>query len=432
MFRKAWVAAIAAAAAVATTASSADAQALLGPLPSAPTSHAPLVRAACAGPVLSVACGIGSDALGAIGGAAGDVISAGTGVVGDVAMDGLSSWVGNGAAWLIERVARLVERSTRPDLAAPWFERQYSGMRSLALLLSLGFLMAALAHAALRQDLGAALRAAFVALPTAVLGCFVAVTLVQLALIATDSATAAITRQSGGDSREFFDDLAHVIVNPTEIPGFLTLIAALLAALLCLVVWIELILREAAIFLAVAFLPLTLAASVWHRTGHVSRRLGEALAALILSKLTIAGAVAFAAAALGHARGGSGGMTALLAGIAVLFLAALSPWALLRLVPLGGEHPGLHRGSVKQAARSAPGAASAAMVVRTGMKTSFAGAAAPVAGGALASGVAAAPAQPWRPPVPSTDGIRRPLPLMPSQPPVQPQQPDKAGDPREG
>jgi hypothetical protein len=104
----------------------------------------------------------------------------------------------------------------------------------------------------------------------------------------------------------------------TVMPGFLSLLGGLLTALLCIVVWIELILREAAVCLAVGFLPLSLAATVWQRTAHLVRRLVEGLAAIILSKLTIAAAVAFAASALTHGGSGKGGITVMLAGCAVL------------------------------------------------------------------------------------------------------------------
>lgn len=379
----------------------------------------PLATAACAGPVLSLACGVGEDAVGAIG----DIVGAGAGVVGGAAMDGLSSWVGEGAAWLVRRVAGLVERSTRPDLGAGWFTRQYSAMLALALVLALAFLLVALAHAALRQDPAAAARAAFVALPLALCGSFAAVALVEIFLAATDEAALIVTRRTAGDSREFFDDLANAITpsvsSPANaIPGFLALLAALFAALLCMVVWIELILREAAIYLAVAFLPLSLAAMVWERTAHLSRRLLEGLAAVIAAKLTIAVAVAFAASAMGNARPGSGGgMTAILAGCSVLFLAALSPWVLLRLIPLAGDHVGIHRGAVRRATRSAPGAGTAATVVRTGMRTAFATPAGPVA---TTAAVASSAAPAWRPSLPAPT-------LAHSSPAVPSKQPERTG-----
>lgn len=367
---------------------------VIGSLLSVPVSllNAPPAEALPCVPVVAIACGLGGKAIGAVGDVASDVIGAGAEIVGETLLDGISSWVGKGAAWLIGRIGEQVERSTRPELGATWFTDQYRGMVSLALVLSLAFLLAALLSAALRHDIGAALRAAFVALPTAVIACFAAVTIVELLLVATDEATAFLTRRTGRDSQDFFEDLAGVLTpdGPSPLPGFLALIAALIAALLCVVVWIELILREAAIYLAVAFLPLSLAAMVWQRSAHLARRLMEGLAGVILAKLAIAVAVAFAASALSGGASGEGGITTMLAGCAVLFLAALSPWMLLRLIPLSGDAQ-LHRGSVKRAAATAPGAGTAAMVVRTGMYSAFAPAAAPAALAAQSS-TAAAPA----------------------------------------
>lgn len=359
----------------------------------APVQAAPSLPSLPCAPVVAIMCGLGGDAIGAVGDVAGDVLGAGAEIVGNTLLDGVSSWVGQGAAWLIGRIGEQVERSTRPELGATWFTDQYRGMISLALLLSMAFLLIALIHAGLRNDLAAAVRAAFVALPTAVIACFAAVTMVELLLAATDDATAFLTRRTGADSRDFFSDLAGALApaGGSPLPGFLTLIAALIAALLCIVVWLELILREAAIYLAVAFLPLSLSAMVWQRSAHLARRLVEGLIGVILAKLAIAVAVAFAASALSGGSSGAGGITTMLAGCAVLFLAALSPWMLLRLIPLGGDAQ-VHRGSVKRATATAPGAGTAAMVVRTGMYRTFAPAAAPAA---LASQPLAASAPTW-------------------------------------
>lgn len=356
--------------------SAACAQGVLAPVP--PPTHPAKPRArhllgVCNVPVVAVGCSVGGAALGAVG----DVVGAGVDAVGGAAMNGLANWVGDGASWLIGRIARLVERSTRPDLAAPWFQARYRTMLSLSLVAALGFLLVALAHAALRQDVEAALRAALIALPTAVLCGFAAVTLVGLALAATDEATLTVTSAAGGDGRAFLGELANILkpgsIGQPAMPGFIMFLSALVAALLCFVVWIELILREAAIYLAVAFLPLSLAAMVWHRTGHLIRRLVEGLAGVILAKLTIGASIALAASAMGHATSSGGGFTSLLAGCAVLFLAALSPWVVFRLIPVAADQVSLHRGSVRRAVMSAPGAMTAATVVLAGMRMSFAG-----------------------------------------------------------
>jgi hypothetical protein len=291
---------------------------------------------------------------GAIVDTAGDVVGeAGLELAGDAVMGGLTDWVAGGAAWLLGKAAKLLERSARPALGSTWFQRQYSSMLGLAVALSLVFLLCAVLQATLRQDARALTRSVLLALPLSMLLCFTAVTLVEGALAFTDWMTAAVLRRFERDTGEFFADVSEVLVpasltgNP--LPGFLLLLGALVTALATFVVWLELIMREAAIYLSVAFLPLCFAAMVWERTAHWCRRLVELLAAIILARFTIATAVAVAAGAMGHARGGQGGLTALMAGCAVMLIAALTPLLLLRLVPIA-EAAGdvaLHRGATR-------------------------------------------------------------------------------------
>jgi hypothetical protein len=168
------------------------------------------------------------------------------------------------------------------------------------------------------------------------------------------------------------------------------------------VVWLELIMREAAIYVAVAFLPLTFVAMVWERTAHWCRKLIELLGAIILAKLTIAVAIALAAGAMGNARDGQGGLTALLAGCAVMVIAALTPWLLIRLVPIAESagHLALHRGSARSAMATAPGARTAANVVQqTALMVATRG-----LGGGRGLG-RAAPAVAPPPPLPRANGL---------------------------
>jgi hypothetical protein len=173
---------------------------------------------------------------------------------------------------------------------------------------------------------------------------------------------------TGTDVKAAFADVAKVLL-PTAVagpglPSFLIFIAAVLTSMLALLVWLELALREAAVYLALVFMPLALAAAVWPRTVHWAQRLAGWLGALILAKLTIATAFALAGSMLAHARPGSGGLSALLAGCAVLILAAVSPWVLLRLIPFTASGEGLHRPQFSGAAR--PGVAAAMLIARQG------------------------------------------------------------------
>jgi hypothetical protein len=327
-------------------------------------------------------------AAGTLVGGAGDLIGGAAKAGADAVMGGIVNWAAGGAAWLLRTIAHQVERSTRPQLGSPWFSKRYSSMRRTAIVLALAFLLVAITHAALRHDLQLLLRCCLVALPASLLLMFAAVTLVELALAVTDELSAVALGSADGDVRGAFSELAKVLLPSAAagpaLPSFLIFIGAVVTALLALLVWLELVLREAAVYLAVAFLPLALAAAVWPRTLHWSRQLAGWLSALILAKLTIACAFSLAGAMVGGARPGSGGLSALLAGCAVLVLAAASPWILLRLIPFtaaGGE--GLRRSNVSAAARQAPGAAALVTVAQAGATR---GATAAAGAGAAAAG----------------------------------------------
>jgi hypothetical protein len=103
------------------------------------------------------------------------------------------------------------------------------------------------------------------------------------------------------------------------------------AAAMCaaLAVWVELLVRAAAVEVAVMFLPLVFAGIVWPSTARYARRMAEILGALIISKLVVIGIVS-----LGLAELTSADITGVLAGTAMLGLAAFAPFVLLSLIPL--------------------------------------------------------------------------------------------------
>jgi hypothetical protein len=374
------------------TPSPARAQSLTPPTTTAKHAKRELARLPCL-PGISLICAaddVASTAVGAIG----DAVGAGAGVAADAMFGGLVGWAAGGATWLIDAVVKQVDRSTRPAIGSAWFARRYAAMRQLAISLSVLFVLAAVLQAAIRRDLAMLLRSCLVALPLAMLLTFAAVTLVEAGLALTDALTATAVRGTGADTQSAFEDLGRTL-SPggaaTPLPGLVLFLASLLAALLALVVWIELVLREAAIYVAVAFLPICLAAMTWSHTAHWARRLTEMLAAIILAKFTIAVTFAVAASMVGEARGGSGGLTAVLGGCAVLLIAALSPLVLLRLIPFAEQAAaGLSRGHVRSAVSSAPGAAATALLVKQAMFKNF-------GAGLASSGSAPAPAR-WTPP----------------------------------
>ena len=99
-----------------------------------------------------------------------------------------------------------------------------------------------------------------------------------------------------------------------------------------LVLWLELLMREAAVYVIVLMLPLFFAALVWPARRVWAVRAVELLVAVILSKFAIVAVLSLGGAALGHTL--IAGPAAELQGATLILLAAFSPWALIRLLPL--------------------------------------------------------------------------------------------------
>ena len=81
-------------------------------------------------------------------------------------------------------------------------------------------------------------------------------------------------------------------------PMFVLIITGLMLMFASIGVYFILILREASIYIATAFIPLSLAFFIWPATSQFFRRLAEFLIAMILSKLVMVAAVALAVAAM--------------------------------------------------------------------------------------------------------------------------------------
>ncbi len=83
-------------------------------------------------------------------------------------------------------------------------------------------------------------------------------------------------------------------------PPFVLLVGALLVGFAAFLLWMELLVRSAAVYVAVLFLPLALASLAWPAIAHWCRRLVDTLVALVLSKFVIVAVLSLAAGALGR------------------------------------------------------------------------------------------------------------------------------------
>lgn len=261
------------------------------------------------------------------------VVSAGANDV----LSAFSNWVVGGATWLLDQIGGVLSSTTSVDLGASWFGDHYRLMAGLAAVVVLPLLLGSVLQAIYRQNAGVLARSALVQLPLALVLTAVAVQLVQLSLGATDALSSAVSAGTGANLQAALSNLANVLgalaaSGDVAVPAFIVLLGALLVVAGSLLLWVELLVRAAAVYAAVLFLPMALASLVWPAVAHWCRRLVDTLIALVLSKFVIVAILSLAVSAVGAGSGTS--LASVLAGAALLLLAAFSPFTLLRLIPM--------------------------------------------------------------------------------------------------
>jgi len=280
--------------------------------------------AACNGLLDPICQAAGSFGSGLLSAGAGDVLGA------------VSTWVVEGASWLLGQIGGALSSGTTVDLGAGWYATHYQAMAGLAAVVVLPLLILSAVQAVYRQSAAALVRVVAVQLPLAALLTAVAVQLVQLSLAATDALGSTVSSGVGNDIQQALSGVAGALVSlgglgPNSPPAFVVLLGALLVVLGSFLLWVELLVRAAAVYVALLFLPLALASLVWPAISHWCRRLVDTLVALVLAKFVIVAVLSLAAAAL--ASGTQAGFASVLGGGALILLAAFTPFTLLRLIP---------------------------------------------------------------------------------------------------
>ena len=270
--------------------------------------------------------------------------------VGNDVLKQIATWVSEGAAWLMGRVAKAIDSSTSPHLDTRGFLQQYGKMAEIAVVMAAAMLLLAVLEGLAQGSLASLARTAFFDLPLALIGTSVAFVVVQLLLGATDGLCEAVSGSTSADSQRFFAEAIHSLAvagavaggalsgtagggpanGAVAVPLFVTFLVAVIAAFAAFFVWIELLMRDAAIYVVALFVPLSLAASIWPRWSGALRRTAELLVVVIASKFVIVAILSLAASLLAH---NAGQVEQILAASALMLLACFSPIVLLRLVP---------------------------------------------------------------------------------------------------
>ncbi len=269
-------------------------------------------------------------------------VGAAAGAVTDGVLGAIRTAIINACVWAVVHVVSGLGASSKVSLTSAAVGTNYRFMVAVAVVCMLPLIGLAAVSALLRADPGALARAVFGALPAAALLTLVGLQLTQTFIDVVDAVSADLLAGHAGDGAS----IAHAIpaaLGGTPVPVVIGVTVAMAAMCAALAVWIELLVRAAAVEVAVIFLPLAFAGIVWPATARYARRLAEVLAALILSKLVIVGIVSLGMAELTGAT-----IPGVLAGTAMLGLAAFAPFVLLSLIPMAVD-----AGQLSQSRRSA-------------------------------------------------------------------------------
>jgi hypothetical protein len=291
------------------------------------------------------ACNPVTGVIAGIPGALAGVPGAVAGAVASGVMDQVAQWMVDAASTINTFVVRQEGHMTTPELQSSWYQAEFAQLAALGAGLAALVAVIAIASAAFRRDaegLGEVVYGMF----RAGFGTGVVIAVTVLAIGVADGISNAVAASM---SHQFFRTLSGAWA-AKGFGGFgsaaLAFLVALFQVIAALFVWLELLVRDAAIYVAVLFFPVALAAGIWPALRQWVRRLSMLLLMFVVLKpvilivLALAGNAATAGLSFGYG-GALQSVGTILVGVVIYAIAAFSPWTLMFLL---GTEVGAMRG----------------------------------------------------------------------------------------
>ncbi|MDT0459172.1 hypothetical protein RM550_26225 [Streptomyces sp. DSM 41527] len=259
----------------------------------------------------------------------------------------------------LRKMLELIQQTTKIDLTSGAFLRQYAIIFAASSLLTAGLWLIAVAKRALRGvSLGTAVSEAvgFLALQF-VVNAFVPGTIAML-MRAIDEVTAIFEPYATANFKPFLANLLKILAaEPRD--GIGQLITVNLIMLLgALLMWVELLIRGAAIYVAVALGPVINAGLVDKDLWGKSKKWVGAIVAVGISKPTLFALLGLGGAILSDSSGSSSdAVSKILIGALILLLAVFASATLYKWLPTFGDEMAQLHHDRKTASSSGPAAA---------------------------------------------------------------------------
>ncbi|MFD4257656.1 ATP-binding protein [Streptomyces sp. NPDC058534] len=320
--------------------------------------------------------------------------------------DWMAKSAGELAAAAADLAAKAVDATTKVDLNAGWFRDNYEMLLPIGLVILVATFCAQLVRAAVKRD-GQALTQAFTGTASGVIFAFAAIALTTVAIEVVDALSAGLFKASNLS----IETAVRRIVKVSQIPslaglGWLVAVfAGLGAAVGAFLYWCVMLVRKVGILVMVTLAIFAGAGGGWEAARRWRRGWIEATATLVVSKLLMTIIFVLGIAAMGktEAKDGLGALADVMAGIVIMVLVLLCPYATFKFVHWaaeGTDGESIHRAGgagaqlAKQHAEKATRKAAAAVATAgTGGAAAGAGAAQGLeaAGGGFPGDIAANP-----------------------------------------
>ncbi|MFI0776195.1 ATP-binding protein [Streptomyces sp. NPDC021212] len=254
--------------------------------------------------------------------------------------DWMAKSAGELAAASADLAAKAVDATTRVDLNAGWFRDNYETILPIGLVLLVATFCAQLVRAAIRRD-GQALTQAFTGTASGVIFAFAAISLTTVAIEAVDALAAGLFKAANMD----IASAVRRVVQVSQIPGLaglgwlVAVLAGIGAAIGAILYWCVMMARKVGILVLVTLAVFAGAGGGWEAARRWRKGWIEATATLVVSKLLMTIIFVLGIAAMGktQATDGVGALADVLAGIVIMVMVLLCPYATFKFVHWAAE-----------------------------------------------------------------------------------------------
>lgn len=277
------------------------------------------------------------------------------------------------AAWIVGKLSEAVTTTANVDFTNPAFLQQYAVVFAASTILTLVLWLLAVAKRAIRGvPLTTAMSEAIGFLWLTVFASAFTPLILYTVVSATDGVTEVIASATGGQTDVFFGSFSAALKKGDDIGGgpIMLIVVALVTVLAAGVLWLELVIRAALLYVG-ALLGTVVYAGLVDRNmwGHV-RRWAGIMIAVILVKPVIVIVLGLAGALTGEK--GPNAFSAVVSGLAIILLAIFASAMIYRFVPGFGDEIASARSNRSKATDGAQAAAvisSPASLVSQGIRT---------------------------------------------------------------